>query len=156
MDISNESPVSSDRLQQAYAALMERAPSALFRKARQLYLNKYCLDGREPQGALRLYVQQEKAEERIEPCLVEKEPRRLAIYTVQPITLALVHWQQPQAADPAEQAAYLQQWGLDGIALHPQSELWFREGGHHSLLPAPSDLLWRKESLLPELSRELD
>ena len=156
MDISNESPVSSDRLQQAYAALMERAPSALFRKARQLYLNKYCLDGREPQGPLRLYVQQEKAEERIEPCLVEKEPRRLAIYTVQPITLALVHWQQPQAADPAEQAAYLQQWGLDGIALHPQSELWFREGGHHSLLPAPSDLLWRKESLLPELSRELD
>ena len=112
MDISHESPVSSDRLQQAYAALMERAPSALFRKARQLYLNKYCLDGREPQGPLRLYVQQEKAEERIEPRLVEQEPRRLAIYTVQPITLALVHWQQPEAADPAEQAAYLQHWGL--------------------------------------------
>ena len=156
MDISHESPVSSDRLQQAYAALMERAPSALFRKARQLYLNKYCLDGREPQGPLRLYVQQEKAEERIEPRLVEQEPRRLAIYTVQPITLALVHWQQPEAADPAEQAAYLQHWGLDGIALQPQRESWFREGGHHSLVPAPSDLLWRKESLLPELSRELD
>ena len=156
MDISHESPVSSDRLQQAYAALMERAPSALFRKARQLYLNKYCLDGREPQGPLRLYVQQEKAEERIEPRLVEQEPRRLAIYTVQPITLALVHWQQPEAADPTKQAAYLQHWGLDGIALQPQRESWFREGGHHSLLPAPSDLLWRKESLLPELSRELD
>ena len=156
MDISHESPVSSDRLQQAYAAFMERAPSALFRKARQLYLNKYCLDGREPQGPLRLYVQQEKAEERIEPRLVEQEPRRLAIYTVQPITLALVHWQQPEAADPAEQAAYLQHWGLDGIALQPQRESWFREGGHHALLPAPSDLLWRKESLLPELSRELD
>ena len=156
MDISHKSPVSSERLQQAYAALMERAPSALFRKARQLYLNKYCLDGREPQGPLRLYVQQEKAEERIEPRLVEQEPRRLAIYTVQPITLALVHWQQPEAADPAEQAAYLQHWGLDGIALQPQRESWFREGGHHSLLPAPSDLLWRKESLLPELSRELD
>ena len=154
MDISHESPVSS-MLQQAYAALMERAPSALFRKAR-LYLNKYCLDGREPQGPLRLYVQQEKAEERIEPRLVEQEPRRLAIYTVQPITLALVHWQQPEAADPAEQAAYLQHWGLDGIALQPQRESWFREGGHHALLPAPSDLLWRKESLLPELSRELD
>ena len=156
MDISHESPVSSDRLQQAYAALMERAPSALFRKARQLYLNKYCLDGREPQGPMRLYVQQEKADERIEPRLVEQEPRRLAIYTVQPITLALVHWQQPEAADPAEQAAYLQHWGLDGIALQPQRESWFREGGHHALLPAPSDLLWRKESLLPELSRELD
>mgnify|MGYP003333539479 CR=1 FL=1 len=156
MDISNQRPVSSDRLQQAYAALMERAPSALFRKARQLYLNKYCLDGREPQEPFRLYVQQEKAEERIEPRLVEQEPRRLAIYTVQPITLALVHWQQPEAADPATQAAYLQHWGLDGIALQPQSQSWFREGGHHSLLPAPSDLLWRKESLLPELSRELD
>ena len=72
------------------------------------------------------------------------------------ITLALVHWQQPEAADPAEQAAYLQHWGLDGIDLQPQRESWFREGGHHALLPAPSDLLWRKESLLPELSRELD
>ena len=138
MDVSNPLPVSADRLQQAYAALMERAPSALFRKARQLYLNKYCLDGREPQGPLRLYVQQEKAEERIEPCLVEQEPRRLAIYTVQPITLALVHW------------------GLDGIDLQAQSESWFRQGGHHALLAAPSDLLWRKESLLPELSREQD
>ena len=156
MDISNQQPVSSDPLHQAYAALMERAPSALFRKARQLYLNKYCLDGREPQGPLRLYVQAEKAEERIEPRLVEQEPRRLAIYTVQPITLALVHWQQPDAADPAEQAAYLQHWGLGGIALQPQRESWFRDGGHYSLLPAPSDLLWRKESLLPELSRELD
>ena len=156
MEISNQRPVSSERLQRAYAALMERAPSALFRKARQLYLNKYCLDGREPQGPLRLYVQQEKAEERIEPCLVEQEPRRLAIYTVQPITLALVDWQQTDAAEQAIQAAYLQQWGLDGIHLRAQNDSWFREGGHHSLLPAPSDLLWRKESLLPELSRELD
>ena len=156
MGDSNHPTVSSDRLQQAYAALMERAPSALFRKARQLYLNKYCLDGREPHGPLRLDVQQEKAEERIEPRLVEQEPRRLAIYTVQPITLALVHWQQPDAAEPAIQAAYLQQWGLDGIDLRAQNDSWFREGGHHSLLPAPSDLLWRKESLLPELSRELD
>ena len=156
MDVSNQPPVSSNRLQQAYAALMERAPSALFRKARQLYLNKYCLDGREPQGPLRLYVQQEKTEERIEPCLVEQEPRRLAIYTVQPITLALVHWQQPNAAEPVVQEAYLQQWGLGGITLQPQSESWFRQGGHQALLAAPSDLLWRKESLLPELSREQD
>ncbi len=48
MEISNQRPVSSERLQQAYAALMERAPSALFRKARQLYLNKcksvLCID----------------------------------------------------------------------------------------------------------------
>ena len=156
MGDSNHPTVSSDRLQQAYAALMERAPSALFRKARQLYLNKYCLDGREPQGPLRLYVQQEKAEERIEPMLVDQEPRRLAIYTVQPLTLALVHWQRPEAADSEVQAAYLQQWGLEDISLSPQNESWFREGGHHALLAAPSDLLWRKESLLPELSRELD
>ena len=86
MGSSNQCRVGSDRLQQAYVALMERAPAGLFPKARQLYLNKYCLDGREPQGPLRLYVQQEKAEERIEPCLVEQEPRRLAIYTVQPVS----------------------------------------------------------------------
>ena len=71
-------------MQQAYVALMERAPAGLFPKARQLYLNKYCLDGREPEGPLRLYVQQEQAEETIEACLVEQEPRRRAIYTVKP------------------------------------------------------------------------
>jgi len=55
-----------------------------------------------------------------------------------------------------EQEAYLQHWGLGGITLQPQSESWFRQGGHQALLAAPSDLLWRKESLLPELSREQD
>ena len=156
MGSSNQSRVGSDRLQQAYVALMERAPAGLFPKARQLYLNKYCLDGREPEGTLRLYVQQEQAEERIEACLVEQEPRRRAIYTVKPLTLALVHWQQPAAADPTIEAAYLQSWGLQDISLSPQAESWFREGGHHSLLSAPADLLWRKDSLLPELRRELD
>ena len=156
MKIGDQLPVRSDRLQQAYSRLMERAPSSLFRKARRLYLNKYCLDGRNPEGPFRLYVQQEKADERIEQRLVEQEPRRLAIYTVQPITLALVHWQQPDAADATEQSTYLKHWGLDSIGLQPQRESWFRDGGHHSLLPAPRDLLWYKESLLPELSRELD
>ena len=156
MGSSDQSRVGSDRLQQAYVALMERAPAGLFPKARQLYLNKYCLDGREPEGPLRLYVQQEQAEETIEACLVEQEPRRRAIYTVKPLTLALVHWQQPAAADSAIEAAYLQSWGLQDISLSPQGEPWFRQGGHHSLLSAPTDLLWRKESLLPELRRELD
>ena len=156
MGPSDQSRVGSDRLQQAYVALMERAPAGLFPKARQLYLNKYCLDGREPEGPLRLYVQQEQAEETIEACLVEQEPRRRAIYTVKPLTLALVHWQQPAAADSAIEAAYLQSWGLQDISLSPQGESWFRQGGHHSLLSAPTDLLWRKDSLLPELRRELD
>lgn len=156
MGVSNQAQLSSERLQQAYAALMERAPSALFRKARQLYLNKYCLDGREPEGPLRLYIQEEKSEECIEPTLVDEEPRRLAIYTVRPLTLALVHWQQAEPADPAAQSAYLQHWGLENINLSPQPGSWFREGGHHALLAAPTDLLWRKESLLPELTRELD
>ena len=60
MDISNQ-PGELRSFAAGLRGLMERAPSALFRKARQLYLNKYCLDGREPQGPLRLYVQQEKS-----------------------------------------------------------------------------------------------
>ena len=67
MDINNQQPVSSDRLQQAYAALMDRAPSALFRKARQLYLNKYCLDGREPQGPLRLTYKRRRPRSALNP-----------------------------------------------------------------------------------------
>ena len=155
MDIRNPKPVSSDRLQQAYAALMERAPSALFRKARQLYLNKYCLDGREPQGPLRLYVQQEKAEERIEPAWWSKS---LVAWRSTPCSPSPWRWctGNNQRRQTERQAAYLQHWGLDGIDLQAQSESWFRQGGHHALLAAPSDLLWRKESLLPELSREQD
>ena len=44
MDINNQRPVTQIVCSRPTA--MERAPSALFRKARQLYLNKYCLDGR--------------------------------------------------------------------------------------------------------------
>ena len=155
MDINNQQPVSSDRLQQAYAALMERAPSALFRKARQLYLNKYCLDGREPQGPCVFTCNRRRPRSALNPACGARASSLSDLHRAAH-HLALVHWQQPEAADPAKQAAYLQHWGLDGIALQPQSESWFREGGHHALLPAPSDLLWRKESLLPELSRELD
>ena len=46
---------------------MQRAPSALFKRARRLYLDKYPLDGRDCSSALRLFVAEERVEEWVEP-----------------------------------------------------------------------------------------
>ena len=85
-----------------------------------------------------------RAEERIEPRLVEQEPRRLAIYTVQPITLALVHWQQPEAADPAKQAAYLQHWGLTASPCSRKTNRGSAKAATMRCCPLPGSALARK------------
>ena len=56
----------SQALTDAYAELLSRAPAPLFARARQLYLNKYCLDGRTTQSPLRLFVVQETLNERVD------------------------------------------------------------------------------------------
>jgi hypothetical protein len=52
-----------ERLLLAYTTLMNKAPGAAFRRARELYLNKYCV----PQGTidhpLRLFVCDEQTDE---------------------------------------------------------------------------------------------
>ena len=64
----------SEQLQQAYNALMVKAPGAAFQKARALYLNKYPLPQADGSAPLRLYVCDEQLEESIQPCLLYTSP----------------------------------------------------------------------------------
>ncbi len=45
-----------ERLLLAYTTLMEKAPGAAFRRARELYLNKYCVPQGNTDHPLRLCV----------------------------------------------------------------------------------------------------
>lgn len=139
-----------DRLTQAFDSLMNRAPALVFPRARQLYLNKYPLDGREAEGPMRLFVQREESQETIEPRHIDGEARRIAIVLVRPITLAAVHWQHGAAPAADLLQSYLAGWGLASAPLQAQGDLWFREGGYQILLPAPPQLHWQREALMPE------
>ena len=90
----------SSTLQEAYTALMSRAPGAAFRRARSLYLNKYPLPQPDQNGPLRLFVCQERCEELEQPAPDGVAHHRLVTLTCRPGELALVHWQQPEAAMP--------------------------------------------------------
>ena len=85
----------SEQLQQAYNALMVKAPGAAFQKARALYLNKYPLPQADGSAPLRLYVCDEQLEESIQPANDGDPNHRLAILRSRPGQLAVVHWQQP-------------------------------------------------------------
>jgi hypothetical protein len=136
------------RLQQAFETLMQRAPSALFKRARSLYLSKYPLDGRDTTSNLRLFVSKEHIDEQI--VAGGSEGERLAVVSIKPIELTLVHWQQPDPASVEVQRAYFrEQWGIDLPTLHPLAESWFREGGHQSTLVAPQGLQWVRSSPMP-------
>ena len=136
------------RLQQAFETLMQRAPSALFKRARSLYLSKYPLDGRDTTSNLRLFVSKEQIDEQI--VAGGSEGERLAVVSIKPIELTLVHWQQPDPASVEVQRAYFrEQWGIDLPTLHPLAESWFREGGHQSTLVAPQGLQWVRSSPMP-------
>ena len=141
----------SEQLQQAYNALMVKAPGAAFQKARALYLNKYPLpqiDGRAP---LRLYVCDEQLEESIHPANDGDPNHRLAILHSRPGQLAVVHWQQSHPPVPEKLRSYLQDtWSLvlDKLQLQAISTPWFREGGHQSRFAAPTGLSWRQQTLL--------
>ena len=143
-------PMGLDRLSEAFEALMNRAPALVFPKARQLYLNKYPIDGRDAEGPMRLFVQREECKETVEPRLIDDEARRMAIVSIRPITLAVVHWQNSNAPEPEQLQNYLSYWGLNSTPLEAQSEQWFREGGFQMLLPAPFQLHWQREALMPE------
>ena len=136
------------RLQQAFETLMQRAPSALFKRARSLYLSKYPLDGRDTTSNLRLFVSKEHIDEQI--VAGGSDGERLAVVSIKPIELTLVHWQQPDPASVEVQRAYFrEQWGIDLPTLHPLAESWFREGGHQSTLVAPQGLQWVRSSPMP-------
>ena len=74
----------SSSLQEAYTALMSRAPGAAFRRARSLYLNKYPLPQPDQNGPLRLFVCQERCEELEQPAPDGVAHHRLVTLTCRP------------------------------------------------------------------------
>ena len=65
-----------ERLLLAYTTLMNKAPGAAFRRARELYLNKYCVPQGNTDHPLRLFVCDEQTDESEAPA-----PDRPVSYT---------------------------------------------------------------------------
>jgi hypothetical protein len=125
-------------LRLAVDRLYERAPSALFPRARQLFFLKYPLEGH-PQELdsspfverFRTFVLRETT------CLPSEESEAQEPH--RPITrinaLAVVHWQAPQT-NREDYARYLSRhWLLDPERLQLSEQPWFREGGAWAHLP---------------------
>ena len=140
-----------ERLLEAYATLMSRAPGAAFRKARALYLNKYSLPQADEQTPLKLFVCDEQLTETVEPIDSGDPQERLVTLRSTPGALALVHWQQNCPAPDDLVRHYLRQsWGLDHEALNLNVclEPWFRNGGHQIRITPPTGLFIQQHSLL--------
>ena len=138
---------SHPQLQVALEQLMERAPSALFKRARRLYLDKYPLDGRDCTSALRLFVAEERVEEWVEPDPEAAPSGQIAVVTTKPTRLSLVHWQQNDPASEQICSDYLQNiWGLDPTCFKAFNDPWFRNGGHQKQAQAPNGLIWIRRS----------
>lgn len=108
-----------ESFQEAFESLLQRAPSPLFPRARQLYLRKYCLEGGEAE-ALRTFLLEEEIGERDGGLLLTVRARRFAV----------VHWQAAQL--PAQDyLAYLKRrWDLEPEQLQPVDDTpWFRQAG---------------------------
>ena len=138
-------------LQNAYNALMARAPGAAFPKARRLYLNKYQLPQSDDSAGLRLFVSEESLDESQQPAEDGEPHHRIVTLTSRPRQLAVVHWQQPQAPDRDSLHRWLKTaWNLDAdqLTLTPWPEPWFRDGGHQLRFQAPTGLIWQQRSRL--------
>ena len=109
----------AERFQLAFASLLQKAPSPLFPRARQLYLRKYCLEGAEA-GSLRTFLLEEETAEQDGGMLLTVRARRFAV----------VHWQGPQL-DAQRYRDYLQhRWDLEPDQLQTVADTqWFRQGG---------------------------
>tara|TARA_B100000073_G_scaffold322961_1_gene304688 strand:- start:71 stop:541 length:471 start_codon:yes stop_codon:yes gene_type:complete len=145
----------SQALSDAYGALLSRAPSPLFARARQLYLNKYCLDGRNTQSPLRLFVVQEALYEQVE---ADQEAGPLGkVVTLQSSTaeLALVHWQRDEPPGQKLIETYLQQsWQLQPSQLSPVEEQWFRNGGYQLRMTLQEPLAWVRSSRYQDIDNQ--
>ena len=138
---------SHPQLQVALEQLMQRAPSALFKRARRLYLDKYPLDGRDCSHALRLFVADERVEEWVEPDPEAAASGQLAVVSTRPTLLSLVHWQQNGPASEQMCSDYLHHtWGLDPTVFQALNDPWFRNGGHQMQAQAPDGLIWIRRS----------
>ena len=107
-----------ESFQQAFEALLALAPGPVFPRARELYLRKYCLEGRDAQDRFRTFLFEEEIQE-----------SEAGSVRVSALSFAVVHWQAAQST-PEEYAAYLQQrWQLQPDGLSLENESWFRDGG---------------------------
>jgi len=141
----------TQKLQDAYQALMVKAPGAAFPKARNLYLKKYQLPQADESSELRLFVSEESLEETQQPAGDGPEQHRIATLTSIPMQLAVVHWQQPEAPEQDKLRRWLKSvWDLeaDQLTLTPFAEPWFREGGHQTRFSPPDGVIWQQRSRL--------
>jgi len=107
-----------ESFQQAFEALLALAPGPVFPRARELYLRKYCLEGRDAQDRFRTFLFEEEIQE-----------SEGGSVRVSALSFAVVRWQAAQST-PEEYAAYLQQrWQLQPAGLSLEIEPWFRDGG---------------------------
>ena len=145
----------SQALTDAYGALLSRAPAPLFARARQLYLNKYCLDGRSSQSPLRLFVVEETLSEQVEVDQAAGPLGRIATLQSSTAELALVHWQQVEP--PAEELieTYLQHnWQLKDPLITPKQDSWFRNGGFQLRVSLQRPLIWVRSSRYQETDNQ--
>ncbi len=141
----------SQALNDAYGALLSRAPAPLFTRARKLYLNKYCLDGRGSQSPLRLFVVQETLNESVEPDPEAGPLGRIATLQSSTAELALVHWQMDEPPAQTLIQTYLQQsWQLSPSLITPCTESWFRNGGFQLRITLQRPLIWVRSSKYQE------
>jgi hypothetical protein len=140
-----------ERLLLAYTTLMDKAPGAAFRRARELYLNKYCVPQGNADHPLRLFVCDEQTDESVVPAPDGEPGHRLVTLTSRPGQLAIVHWQQTCPPTPLLLESYLaEEWELhaDDLDLSAWTSAWFREGGHQTRFTPPVDLIVQQQSLL--------
>ena len=140
-----------ERLLLAYSTLMEKAPGAAFRRARELYLNKYCIPQANADHPLRLFVCEEQTDETVVPAPDGEPGHRLVTLTSRPGQLAIVHWLQTCPPTPSLLKSYIaEEWELnaDELDLVACTSPWFREGGHQTRFTPPADLTFQQESLL--------
>ena len=104
--------------QQAFEALLRRAPGPVFPRARQLYFRKYPLD-RDSDAAFRTFLLEEDVQE-----------NSAGVVRVRALAFAVVHWQAEAVPLEAYAAHLRQQWQLQPTDLTVvTAEPWFRNGG---------------------------
>lgn len=154
-ELSHPIAMPSQALAEAYEALLNRAPAPLFTRARRLYLDKYCLDGRETLNPLRLFVAIELLNEQVEPDEDAGPQGRIATLQSSTAELALVHWQQDAPPDPTQIDTYLQNtWQLSPRQITPLEERWFRNGGYQLRITLQEPLLWIRSTRFQETENQ--
>ena len=147
--------MSSPVLADAYEALLNRAPAPLFARARRLYLDKYCLEGRDTESPLRLFVAREQLHEQVEPDLDAGPNGRIATLTSETRELALVHWQQDSPPDSGLIEAYLNNhWQCQPTLMTPSEQRWFRNSGYQVRITLSEPLTWIRSTCYQETENQ--